>query len=245
MNEKEVAGYKAIEEIEDGMTVGLGTGSTVYYFLKALSEKIDDHFSVTCVATSKRTADLAISWEIPVYPFNSVKKIDISVDGADEIDPHLNGIKGGGGALLYEKIVAKSSAKIIWVVGSNKLKKQLGQSPLPIEVIPFGWKRVENLMREKGYNPELRLGDNGQPFVTDAQHYILDLHLNKIEDPNALADELDHITGIVEHGLFLDMTEKVIIGYSDGHVQILENNPIDPAGVHYSNSSQQDVIPFA
>lgn len=222
MNEKEVAGRKAVEEIRDNMTVGLGTGSTVYYFLKALAEKIDDHFSVTCVATSKQSADLAISWRIPVYPVNSVKNIDISINGADEVTQDLNGIKGGGGALLYEKIIAQSSAKRVWIIGSDKLKKQLGQFPLPIEVVPFGWQRVEKLMQEKGYKPELRLGDNGQPFLTDAHHYILDLHLNKIENPYALADELDHITGIVEHGLFLNMTDKVIIGYSDGQVRTLE-----------------------
>ncbi|WP_332238801.1 ribose-5-phosphate isomerase RpiA [Sporolactobacillus sp. KGMB 08714] len=221
MDGKKAAGRKAIDEIEEGMTVGLGTGSTVFYFLEALAEKVADGFSITGVTTSQKTAELAEKWQIPLQSLNNVKQIDLTIDGADEVDPSLNGIKGGGGALLYEKLVAEASDKRIWIVDSRKKVDRLGAFPLPIEVVPFGWKHVEALMAGKGYRPRLRQTTGGQPFVTDAQHYILDLHLNSIEDPEALADELDHVTGIVEHGLFVNMTDKALIGYPDGRVEKL------------------------
>ncbi|GGL52808.1 ribose-5-phosphate isomerase RpiA [Sporolactobacillus putidus] len=221
MDGKEAAGRKAIDEIHEGMTVGLGTGSTVYYFLEALAEKVSAGLSITGVTTSQRTAELAGKWHIPLQSLNNVERIDLTIDGADEVDPSLNGIKGGGGALLYEKLVAKASEKRIWIVDSKKVVKKLGAFPLPIEVVPFGWKQVEAFMTEKGYRPRLRQTPGGQPFVTDAHHYILDLHLDFIGNPKALADELDHVTGIVEHGLFVSMTDKVLIGYSDGHVGTL------------------------
>lgn len=222
MNGKEAAGRKAIDEISDGMTVGLGTGSTVYYFLQALAEKVADGLSVTGVATSEKTIALAKEWNIPMVSLNSVSRIDVTIDGADECDPSLDGIKGGGGALLYEKLVAKASEKRIWIVDDRKKVEQLGHFPLPVEVIPFGWKKVQALMENKQYHPALRRNETGEPFITDAGHYILDLHLEKIQNAAALADELDHVTGIVEHGLFVDMTDKVLIGYPDGHIETIE-----------------------
>ncbi|MCL1632323.1 ribose-5-phosphate isomerase RpiA [Sporolactobacillus sp. CPB3-1] len=221
MNGKQAAGQKAIEEIREGQIIGLGTGSTVYYFLEALATKVADGFNVIGVATSQKTIKLANEWKIPMRTLSEVEKIDITIDGADEVDPQLNGIKGGGGALLYEKLVAKSSSRCIWIVDSAKTKKQLGAFPLPVEVIPFGWKYVRNYLSEKGYAPTLRLDTDGHPYVTDASHYILDLHLNTIVNPEALANELDHLTGVVEHGLFLGLTEKVIVGYPDGHTETL------------------------
>lgn len=221
MNGKQAAGRKAMDEIRNGMTVGLGTGSTVYYFLEALAEKIASGLSVTGVATSEKTVELAKKWQIPMNSLNNVERIDVTIDGADEVDLSLDGIKGGGGALLYEKLVAKASEKRIWIVDNRKKVEQLGHFPLPVEVIPFGWKQVQALMNSKGYHPELRLNENGEPVITDARHYILDLHLEKIQNPAALAAELDHVTGIVEHGLFVDMTDKVLIGYPDGQVETL------------------------
>ncbi|GEB76641.1 ribose-5-phosphate isomerase RpiA [Sporolactobacillus inulinus] len=221
MNGKRAAGRKAVEEVKDGMTIGLGTGSTVYYFLEALAEKVADGFHMTGVATSQKTIDLAHQWNIPMQPLNAVKTIDITIDGADEVDASLNGIKGGGGALLYEKLVAKASKRRIWIVDNSKKVEQLGAFPLPVEVVPFGWKQIETYLEEKGAQPQLRRGDDNEPYITDAKHYILDLHLPSITDPHALADELDHLTGVVEHGLFLNMTDKVIIGYPDGQTETL------------------------
>lgn len=222
MNGKQAAGQKAIDEIKEGMTIGLGTGSTVYYFLEALAEKVANGFEITGVATSQKTIDLAKKWKIPMLPLNEVTKIDVTIDGADEVDSQLSGIKGGGGALLYEKLVAKASDRRIWIVDSSKKVEQLGAFPLPVEVVPFGWKHVEAYLTEKGYHPELRRAADGQPYVTDAHHYILDLHLKSIANAEQLANELDHLTGVVEHGLFIGMTEKVIIGYPDGHTEMLE-----------------------
>ncbi|MET1248746.1 ribose-5-phosphate isomerase RpiA [Sporolactobacillus sp. STCC-11] len=222
MNGKQAAGQKAIDEIKEGMTIGLGTGSTVYYFLEALAKKVADGFELTGVATSQKTINLAKEWKIPMLPLNEVTKIDVTIDGADEVDSQLSGIKGGGGALLYEKLVAKASDRRIWIVDSSKKVEQLGAFPLPVEVVPFGWKHVEAYFTGKGYHPELRCSADGQPYVTDAHHNILDLHLQSIANAEELANELDHLTGVVEHGLFIGMTEKVIIGYPDGHTETLE-----------------------
>ncbi|MCQ2011000.1 MAG: ribose-5-phosphate isomerase RpiA [Sporolactobacillus sp.] len=221
MNGKQSAGRGAVDEIKEGMTIGLGTGSTVYYFLEALAEKVANGFTMTGVATSQKTIDLASEWKIPMRALNDVAKIDVTVDGADEVDSELNGIKGGGGALLYEKLVAKASTRRIWIVDNTKKVEQLGAFPLPVEVVPFGWKHVNAYLSEKGYRPELRCAADGQPYVTDAHHYILDLHLQSISNPEQLANELDHLTGVVEHGLFLGMTDKVIVGYPDGHTDTL------------------------
>lgn len=221
MNGKQAAGQKAIDEIKEGMTIGLGTGSTVYYFLEALAKKAAAGFEITGVATSQKTIDLAKEWKIPMRTLNEVSTIDVTIDGADEVDSQLSGIKGGGGALLYEKLVAKASDRRIWIVDNSKKVEQLGAFPLPVEVVPFGWKHVESYLTEKGYRPELRCTAD-EPYVTDAHHYILDLHLQTIENAEKLANELDHLTGVVEHGLFIGITEKVIIGYPDGHTEMLE-----------------------
>lgn len=224
MNGKQAAGIQAVQEISDGMVVGLGTGTTVYYFLEALAEKVKLGLKLTGVATSQQTVELARKWGIPMKPLNSVQSIDLTIDGADEVSPYLDGIKGGGGALLYEKLVAVASKKRIWIVDASKTVKQLGAFPLPVEVIPFSWKQVNRKLENKGLHPALRTQKDGSPFLTDARHYILDLHLNTIENPSALANELDHLPGIVEHGLFLGMTDSVIIGYPDGHIERLERH---------------------
>jgi ribose 5-phosphate isomerase len=221
MNGKEAAGKKAIDEVSNCMTIGLGTGSTVYFFLQTLAEKVAAGLTVTGVATSRKTVELAEKWQIPMKSLNDADHIDVTIDGADECDASLDGIKGGGGALLYEKLVAKASDRRVWIVDSRKRVSQLGQFPLPVEVIPFGWKKVFALLKKDGFRPELRLGQDGETYVTDAGHYILDLHLGRIVDAAALADRLDHITGIVEHGLFVGMTDKIFIGYPDGHVETL------------------------
>jgi ribose 5-phosphate isomerase A len=163
------------------------------------------------VSTSSATSQLASSLGIEVLPFNQIDKTDLTIDGADEVDPDLNGIKGGGGALLFEKLVAENSKRIIWVVDSTKTVKKLGKFPLPVEVIQFGFQQLLKLFIERNYNPVLRLKGNN-PFITDSGNYIIDLHLFEIPNPEKLNKELKLVTGVVETGLFLNLADKVIIG---------------------------------
>lgn len=207
--EKKLAAEKAVEFVKDGMTVGLGTGSTVYYAINKLGELVNEGLKIKTVSSSNASTKLAKSLGIEVVSIDDVPLIDINIDGADEADISFNGIKGGGGALLFEKIVALNSEKNIWIVDSAKLVKTLGKFPLPIEVIPFGYKRVfEHL---KDCNPELRMKD-GKIYKTDSGNYIFDLYLKKIEDPLIMDMELKQVTGIVETGLFIDIADTIIIG---------------------------------
>jgi ribose 5-phosphate isomerase A len=209
--EKLNAGEKAVEFIEDGMLLGLGTGSTVYYTIKKISLLVKQGMKLKAVSTSSATSQLASSLGIEVLPFNQIDKTDLTIDGADEVDPDLNGIKGGGGALLFEKLVAENSKRIIWVVDSTKTVKKLGKFPLPVEVIQFGFQQLLKLFIERNYNPVLRLKGNN-PFITDSGNYIIDLHLFEIPNPEKLNKELKLVTGVVETGLFLNLADKVIIG---------------------------------
>ena len=213
-NEKKAAAEKAVEFIESGMLVGLGTGSTVKFMIKSLSEKIRDGLDVKTVSTSNATSKFAETLGITVLNFNDVDEIDLMIDGADEVDQKLNGIKGGGGALLYEKIVASSSKKNIWMVDSTKRVEQLGRFPLPLEVVPFGANQTFNKLFSLGYNPKFRTAD-GKNYVTDGNHYIIDLHLNNIENPAELNTKLLLIPGVVETGLFLEICDVLIVGADD------------------------------
>lgn len=220
---KEMVGKAAAQYVTDGMVVGLGTGSTAYYFVAELGRRIQEEgLAITAVTTSSVTSDQARSLGIPLKDLDQVETVDLTVDGADEIDPYFNGIKGGGGALLMEKIVAEHSKAYIWIVDETKLVKQLGAFKLPVEVVPYG---AENLFRHfesKGYAPSFREKD-GHRFITDMQHYIIDLDLKTISDPQALAQELDRTVGVVEHGLFNQMVDRVIVGSSTG-LKILERS---------------------
>ena len=211
MIEKQIAAEYSINYLEDGMLVGLGSGSTVKYMVVKLAERIKQGLKITAVSTSSVTTELARSLKINVIDFNSVENVDITIDGADEIDPELNGIKGGGGALLYEKIVASKSQKNIWIVDSGKIVNKLGKFPLPVEVMPFGANQLIKKFEEEGLNPKFR-ENNGKRFVTDGHHYIIDLRLNEIENPFQLNTQLHLIPGVVETGLFLDLADVVIIG---------------------------------
>jgi ribose 5-phosphate isomerase A len=210
--EKLNAGEKAIDFIKDGMTLGLGTGSTVYYTIKKIGELVKEGMHLKAVSTSSDTARLASSLGIVILPFNEIQKIDLTIDGADEVDTDLNGIKGGGGALLYEKLVAEASDNIIWVVDSSKLVQKLGKFPLPVEVVQYGYNYLLRFFNFKHFNPVLRLKKDGNPFLTDAGNFIIDLHLGKIDHPEKINRELKLITGVVETGLFLNLADKVIIG---------------------------------
>jgi ribose 5-phosphate isomerase A len=211
VNEKQVAAEKAVEFIEDGMIVGLGSGSTVIYMVKKLAQKVGEGFNITAVSTSTATSKLAESLGIHIMNFDDVGEIDLTIDGADEVDKNFNGIKGGGGALLFEKIVATSSRKNIWIVDSTKLVNNLGKFPLPVEAVPFGIEHTVSKLKEAGYNPELRMADD-KIFHTDGNHYAIDLHLNKIIEPVKLETELKKLPGIIETGLFINIADMVIVG---------------------------------
>jgi len=221
MNEKQIAGEKAVEFIKDKMTVGLGTGSTACFTIKKLGEMIKSGLDIKCVSTSNETTSLAVSLGIPLVSIDDIDEIDLTIDGADEIDPQFNGIKGGGGALLFEKIVAASSKKIIWVVDSTKMVKKLGKYPVPLEILPFGYKQTFKKLNLLGYNPVVR-SKNNKMFLTDSNNYIIDLHLERIDDPVKLEKELNMIPGVIENGLFVNMTDIVVVG-RDGNTEVLKN----------------------
>ena len=216
VNLKEQVGIKAAEFVTDGMIVGLGTGSTAYYFVAELGRRIkEEGLKITAVTTSSVTYEQAEGLGIPLKAIDDVEVVDLTVDGADEVDPALNGIKGGGGALLMEKIVATNSKDCIWIVDESKQVETLGTFKLPVEVVQYG---AENLFRhfeKKGYSPAYREKD-GQRFVTDQGNFIIDLDLKVIPDAEALAEELDRTVGVVDHGLFLGMVSKVIVGKPEG-----------------------------
>lgn len=216
VNLKEQVGIKAAEFVTDGMIVGLGTGSTAYYFVAELGRRIkEEGLKITAVTTSSVTYEQAEGLGIPLKAIDDVEVVDLTVDGADEVDPALNGIKGGGGALLMEKIVATNSKDCIWIVDESKQVETLGAFKLPVEVVQYG---AENLFRhfeKKGYSPAYREKD-GQRFVTDQGNFIIDLDLKVIPDAEALAEELDRTVGVVDHGLFLGMVSKVIVGKPEG-----------------------------
>lgn len=219
MNEKQLAGEKAVEFITDGMTVGLGTGSTVYFTIMKLGELVRTGLRITAVSTSEKTTKLAEAQGIKISDLNEVQKVDLTIDGADEVDRDFNGIKGGGGALLYEKIVALNSEKVIWVIDSSKLVHQLGKFPLPVEVVKFGCQKTFDRFTALGFNPVFRM-DKQFPFSTDAGNYIIDLQLGKIENAMKLEQIINSIPGVVECGLFIGMTNTIIVG-RNGDVEII------------------------
>jgi len=222
MNAKQAAAYKAVSYIQDGMTVGLGTGSTAYWAIHYLAERVVQGLKIVTVATSESTASIAAGKGIKVSSLDSVEYIDIDIDGADEVDRQLNLIKGGGGALLREKIVAAASREFIVIADENKLVDTLGKFPLPVEVLNFGREHTLRHLQQLGCRPVLREKD-GKVYITDNGHLILDCHFNAtIVDPALLAEQINAIPGVVENGLFVRMAKKVIVGYTDGSVKELE-----------------------
>lgn len=221
MNLKEMVGEKAAEYVKDGMVVGLGTGSTAYYMVEAIGRRVKEGLDVVGVTTSNRTKEQAEGLGIPLKSVDEVDRIDLTIDGADEISKDFQGIKGGGAAHLFEKIVADNSDKVIWIVDDSKMVEQLGAFPLPIEVIPYGSQQLFRTFEQKGYKPAFRKTERDEKLLTDAGHYIIDLHMEVIEEPHSLATWLDSLTGVVEHGLFLDSVNTVIVGRENG-VEILE-----------------------
>jgi ribose 5-phosphate isomerase A len=209
LNEKQEVGEKAVEYVKDGMVVGLGTGSTVFYSIKKLGQLVQQGLSIKGVPTSEQTKHLAIELGIPLVSFDEIVQIDVAIDGADEVDPDLNLIKGGGGALLREKIIAAAAKTFIVVADSDKDVDTLGTFPLPIEVVPFGYEMTVKHIRELGGSHKLRQKD-GAPFMTDNGNYIVDSSFLEITHPRELEKNLNLIPGVVENGLFVGMADIVI-----------------------------------
>lgn len=220
MEAKRLAAEKAVELAADGMIVGLGTGSTVAYAIHKLGERVQQGLKIEAVATSIRSEKLARELGIPMVNFGDIDQIDLTIDGADEVDPELNLIKGGGGALLREKIVAAASTRLIIIVDESKVVDRLGQFPLPVEVVPFGWELTLRKLAGLGYNPQLRT-EAGRPYVTDNGNYILDCRIGWMDKPEEIHDQINRIVGVVENGLFIGYTDRVIVGYHDGAVKEL------------------------
>lgn len=215
MNEKMIAGEKAVEYVKNGMTVGLGTGSTVYYTIAKIAEMVEAGLEIKAVSTSSSTTKLAKSLGIDVVSMNEVDIIDLTIDGADEIDENLNGIKGGGGALFYEKMVAEFSEKVIWVADSSKKVKKLGRFYLPVEVSPFAYKQIMKKLLMSGANPHIRKKEDGY-YRTDSGNYIIDLDMKEINDSREFEKWLNMIPGVIENGLFNDIADIVIYGKQNG-----------------------------
>ena len=210
ISEKQIAGEAATKYLNNGMVVGLGTGSTVKYAVKKIGELIKNGLTIRGIPTSEVTKILAEEEEIPLTNFTENNHIDLTIDGADEIDQNLNMIKGGGAALLREKIVAAASKEVIIVVSSNKFVEKLGNFPLPVEVIPFGWESTFNSLERIGGNPDLRL-QNGQPLKTDNGNFIIDCKFGEIRDANKLEQRLNIIPGVLENGLFVGLCSRMIL----------------------------------
>jgi ribose 5-phosphate isomerase A len=228
---KFVAARRAADLVEDGMRVGLGTGSTAAWLVRCLGEAVrDDGLRIRGVPTSARTAALAREVGIEVISLDEARWLDITIDGADEFDADLNLIKGGGGALLQEKIVATASDRMVVIADAGKEVEALGAFPLPAEVIPFGWQTTRALIEETlvgmdvlGRDITLRMNGD-RPFVTDEGNHILDLHLRRIGNPRQLALVLNQLPGVVENGLFLDICDTVVVGHGDGRVELRDLN---------------------
>lgn len=226
---KESAARAALEFVKNEMTVGLGTGSTAKIFVDLLAQKVfTEGLKIRVLATSSATNKQARQLGLPLTTIDDVKKIDLVVDGADEVDQKLIMIKGGGGALLQEKIVAESSERMIVIVDESKIVDKLGKFPLPVEVIKFGSdftrKRIINELKKLGYT-EISANwrfEEERLFLTDEGHYILDLELNQVTEHNILNRSIKGVTGVVETGLFINLADRVLIGHDNGELEIIE-----------------------
>jgi ribose 5-phosphate isomerase A len=227
--QKRAAAARALEAVKPGMRLGLGTGSTARHFVELLGERVRAGLSVIGVPTSETTRSDAGRFGIPLSTLDEMPELDLTVDGADEIGPDLALIKGGGGALLREKIVASASARMIVVADASKQVSVLGRFPLPIEVVPFGataTRRAIEAASAAAGSPgsvTLRLGRDGHAFVTDGGHWIFDAALERIADPKGLADRLAAIAGVVEHGLFIGLAQTAVIADAAG-VRVIERS---------------------
>lgn len=240
---KFVAAKRAVEFVEDGMRVGMGTGSTAAWMVRCLGELVrDEGLKITGVPTSSRTAELARQVGIKVVSLDEARWLDVTIDGTDEFDDDLCLIKGGGGALLQEKIVATASDQMIVIADPSKHVEHLGAFPLPVEIIPFGWQTTKALVEEMlssldvlGQTATLRMNGDA-PYMTDEGNHIVDLHLKRIGNPRQLSLVLNQVPGVVENGLFIDTCDIVVIGHGDGRVEVTDIN---------EGTFEEDQIDFA
>lgn len=218
--EKEAAARASLQFIQDGQVVGLGTGSTAAYFIQLLAEKVKDGLRVRGIPTSIRSRELAQSLGIPLTTLDECQEIAVTVDGADEVDPQLRLIKGGGGAMLREKIVASATKQLVIVADASKQVPMLGKFPLPVEVIRFAQALVAKRITALGAAVSVRKNDDGTPYVTDENNYILDCRFGQIRDADTLARELSEMPGVVEHGLFIGMASVVLFARGSEIVEL-------------------------
>jgi ribose 5-phosphate isomerase A len=241
INVKKIAAEKALEYVRDGMILGLGTGSTAYWAILGIGELVKKGLQVRAVATSVQSETLAREAGIPIVPFSDIDHIDLTIDGADEVDENLNLIKGGGGALLREKIVAAATKFYIIIVDEGKRVTRLGKFPLPVEIAPFGWELTRVQLARLGCPMRLRTidkttgkwttGPGGQvvdehTFHTDNGHYILDCSLGSIPDPALLHQQVNVIPGVMDNGLFINMADLVITSFADGSTNLSKKDKI-------------------
>ena len=216
---KKAAGVKAVDFVRAGMLVGLGTGSTAEFAIKELSRRARDGrlSGISCVPSSERTRSFAESLGLDLVELDMGKMIDVTIDGADEIDSDFNLIKGGGGALLREKVLAQNSRRNIVVADESKLSQRLGTHfPVPVEVLQFALEAEKNYLETLGGETELRLAQDGSPFLIDQRNFIVDWSCGEIEDPSCFANRLSERAGIIEHGIFVGTATDVVIGFSRG-----------------------------
>ena len=222
MNPKQIAGERAVSHIQSGMTVGLGTGSTAAFAIHALGKRFQNEtLNLRCIATSQESETLGRAYGLPFVDFAAVCRLDMTIDGADEVDPKFRLIKGGGGALVREKIVAAATDTEIIIVDDSKVKAALGAFPLPVAVLPYAWEWTQARVEEKfGVPAPRRALSTGEIFLSDDGLYILDMAFGgALPSPDTLEGELKTIVGVVECGLFVGLCQRLIIGYADGHVE--------------------------
>jgi ribose 5-phosphate isomerase A len=222
MNAKQIAAEHAVESVKNGMTVGIGTGSTSAFAIEALGRKVRQGLSIKAVASSIRSEEAARNVDIKLIPFSEVDTIDIYIDGADEIDKDLNLIKGGGGALLREKLLAFNSKEFLVIVDDSKLVENLGKFLLPVEIIPFAMELTLKQLQKLGCTTTIRQ-DGGKPYITDNSNLIIDCDFKKIIEVEQLHQSINSIPGVVENGLFTkNMVSKIVVGYESGKVKTIE-----------------------
>lgn len=224
INVKQLAAEKAVEFVKDGMKIGLGTGSTAYWAINKLGERVSEGLKITAVATSRASEEQARELGIPIVAFGDIDSLDLTIDGADELDSSLQLIKGGGGALLREKIVASNSTRMIVIADESKVVNTLGKFPAPVEMVPFAWEWTVAELAKLGCNPELRRSGE-ELYKTDNGNYIADCRFEVIESAPKLALTIQSIPGVVEHGLFIGIAAMAIVGKKDGSIEIIEVKP--------------------
>jgi ribose 5-phosphate isomerase A len=218
--EKAAAARASLRFVQDGNIVGLGTGSTAAHVVRFLGERVHAGIKIRGIPTSVKTQELAASLGIPLTTLDEFQQIDVDIDGADEFDPQLHLIKGGGGALLREKIIASASRQVVIIADSSKQVAVLGKFPLPVEVIPFAQRLVAKKIGALGATVKLRQDAKGNPFLSDEGHHILDCSFGKIPDPPVLARQLSDMPGVVEHGLFIDLATVVLVAKGENVTEL-------------------------